>query len=250
MSNPAVSILAPAAIAAGREALKDEALTRLWLDLDSRHVDAIAEAVIRAALAAVLGDGAVACTEGEPCEETPEPFGLCGAHEAEQAHARGEHRWCDITCREAMGTEEMTNFVVARGYPGTAGALRELLRRAAEDAVSALAGREVPPPVLILGDEAPATMRVETDRYAVSPVPYGHPNYRDLVLFVVRRDHGWAITDGAGWIANERGAWTLNSYDALIFASSSQAKRIAARVADGIRLRAVRVLEAKRAREE
>lgn len=248
--HPTVSILGPAAVKAGREALEDEALTRLGRDLGTVHVEAITEAVIRAALAAVLPSGEVACTESQECDpDSPEEYRLCDAHEAAQSHARGVHRWCDVDCREAMGTVELTNFVVAKGYPGTAGALRELLHRAAEDAVAALAGREVPPPVLLVGDEDPGTMRVETDRYAVSPVPYGHRDYRNLLIYVVRHENGWGITDGAGWLANRRGSWTLNSDDAQIFTGAPEAKRVAVAIAEGIRLRAVSILEAKRRRE-
>ncbi|MEV5619443.1 hypothetical protein [Streptomyces bacillaris] len=51
--------------------------------------------------------------------------------EAARLHAAGDHQYCDVTCETAMPTEAMRNFVIAKGYPGTAGALDELLRRAA-----------------------------------------------------------------------------------------------------------------------
>ena len=57
---------------------------------------------------------------GEPCDR----------HETEQAHAAGEHCFCDVTCEAKFPTEHLRNFVVAKGYPGTAGALAELERRA------------------------------------------------------------------------------------------------------------------------
>ena len=48
----------------------------------------------------------------------------------ERDHARGDHTYCGITCEVEMPTEHLRNFVIAKGYPGTAGALDELLRRA------------------------------------------------------------------------------------------------------------------------
>ncbi|MCX4606802.1 hypothetical protein OG402_40975 [Streptomyces anulatus] len=51
--------------------------------------------------------------------------------EAARLHAAGDHQYCDVTCETAMPTDAMRNFVIAKGYPGTAGALDELLRRAA-----------------------------------------------------------------------------------------------------------------------
>lgn len=66
------------------------------------------------------------CSQPNPCEDG-EP---CATHEEEQAHAEGEHEYCGVTCEVQMPTEPMRNFIIARGYPGTAGALDELLRRA------------------------------------------------------------------------------------------------------------------------
>ncbi|MFG2352627.1 hypothetical protein [Streptomyces sp. NPDC048521] len=54
--------------------------------------------------------------------------------ETERDHAAGDHRYCDQTCEVEFPTEHLRNFVIAKGYPGTKGALDELLRRAAEDA--------------------------------------------------------------------------------------------------------------------
>ncbi|MFJ5973555.1 hypothetical protein [Streptomyces sp. NPDC093060] len=48
----------------------------------------------------------------------------------ERDHARGDHTYCGITCEIEMPTEHLRNFVIAKGYPGTRGALDELLRRA------------------------------------------------------------------------------------------------------------------------
>lgn len=67
------------------------------------------------------------CSQPNPCEDGE----LCDVHEEELAHAEGEHELCGVTCEVQMPSELMRNFIIARGYPGTAGALAELLRRAA-----------------------------------------------------------------------------------------------------------------------
>ena len=54
--------------------------------------------------------------------------------ETERDHARGDHTYCGITCEVEMPTEHLRNFVIAKGYPGTKGALDELLRRAQVEA--------------------------------------------------------------------------------------------------------------------
>lgn len=46
-------------------------------------------------------------------------------------HARGEHQHCGPTCETAFPGAQLRNFILAKGYPGTAGMLDELLRRAA-----------------------------------------------------------------------------------------------------------------------
>jgi hypothetical protein len=51
--------------------------------------------------------------------------------ETERDHAAGDHTYCGITCETELPTEHLRNFVIAKGYPGTKGALDELLRRAA-----------------------------------------------------------------------------------------------------------------------
>ncbi|MEV5261773.1 hypothetical protein AB0L02_27500 [Streptomyces anulatus] len=61
--------------------------------------------------------------------------------EAARLHAAGVHQYCDVTCETAMPTKAMRNFVIAKGYPGTAGALDELLRRATAAAPPAPADR-------------------------------------------------------------------------------------------------------------
>lgn len=52
--------------------------------------------------------------------------------ETERDHAVGDHTHCGVTCEVEMPTEHLRNFVIAKGYPGTKGALNELLRRAAD----------------------------------------------------------------------------------------------------------------------
>lgn len=96
--------------------------------------DGMREAVrrIRAVIDTAL-DGPAAPTARTPCSQ-PDPCKdgeLCDAHATEQAHAAGDHDYCDITCEAAMPSDQMRNFILAKGYPGTAGALNELLRRAA-----------------------------------------------------------------------------------------------------------------------
>ncbi|MFB6787650.1 hypothetical protein ACFCWT_13340 [Streptomyces olivaceus] len=54
--------------------------------------------------------------------------------ETERDHGRGDHTYCGITCAVELPTEHLRNFVIAKGYPGTKGALAELERRAAAGA--------------------------------------------------------------------------------------------------------------------
>lgn len=53
--------------------------------------------------------------------------------ETEHDHAAGIHTHCGLTCEVDLPTEQLRNFVIAKGYPGTAGALDELLRRARDE---------------------------------------------------------------------------------------------------------------------
>ncbi|MFE6903822.1 hypothetical protein ACFVFJ_44575 [Streptomyces sp. NPDC057717] len=71
-----------------------------------------------------------------PCNQggTGEP---CDRHETEQAHAEGEHAFCGVTCEAEFPTETLRNGILAKGYPGTAGMLNELLRRARHEATAA-----------------------------------------------------------------------------------------------------------------
>lgn len=57
--------------------------------------------------------------------------------ETERDHTAGDHTHCGITCETELPTEHLRNFVVAKGYPGTAGALDELVRRARQEGTRA-----------------------------------------------------------------------------------------------------------------
>lgn len=70
---------------------------------------------------------AIRTAAGQP--ETDEQ--RVGREEAERLHAAGDHQCCGATCEVEMPSVLLRNFIVAKGYPGTAGALDELLRRAA-----------------------------------------------------------------------------------------------------------------------
>jgi len=63
-----------------------------------------------------------------PAVETDEE--RADREETARDHARGDHTYCGITCEAEMPTEHLRNFLIAKGYPGTKGALDELLRRA------------------------------------------------------------------------------------------------------------------------
>jgi hypothetical protein len=62
--------------------------------------------------------------------------------ETEREHAAGNHQYCGVTCEVEMPSDMLRNFIVAKGYPGTAGALDELLRRARERAEQAESAME------------------------------------------------------------------------------------------------------------
>ncbi|MFJ5886822.1 hypothetical protein [Streptomyces californicus] len=71
-------------------------------------------------------------TAAEGAEETDEEQEQREDREATaRDHAAGDHQHCGFTCEVKLPTEHLRNFVIAKGYPGTAGALDELLRRAA-----------------------------------------------------------------------------------------------------------------------
>ncbi|WP_424864058.1 hypothetical protein [Streptomyces sp. MMS24-I29] len=45
-------------------------------------------------------------------------------------HAAGDHQYCGLTWEVETPSDMLRNFIIAKGYPGTAEALDELLRRA------------------------------------------------------------------------------------------------------------------------
>ncbi|MGW5852120.1 hypothetical protein ACWFQ8_29940 [Streptomyces sp. NPDC055254] len=49
-------------------------------------------------------------------------------------HTRGAHGYCGPTCEAEFPSAQLRNFILAKGYPGTAGMLDELLRRASTTA--------------------------------------------------------------------------------------------------------------------
>ncbi|KIF66221.1 hypothetical protein HY68_36520 [Streptomyces sp. AcH 505] len=56
--------------------------------------------------------------------------------EVARLHKAGDHEHCDQTCEIQLPSDMLRNFIVAKGYPGTGGALDELLRRAAAGVVA------------------------------------------------------------------------------------------------------------------
>lgn len=67
----------------------------------------------------------------DACEDPETDEQRTDREETERDHAAGDHRYCGQTCEVEFPTEHLRNFVIAKGYPGTRGALDELLRRAA-----------------------------------------------------------------------------------------------------------------------
>ncbi|NUU26026.1 MAG: hypothetical protein HOV68_31685 [Streptomycetaceae bacterium] len=55
--------------------------------------------------------------------------------ETERDHAAGDHQYCGVTCEAEFPSDMLRNGILAKGYPGTAGMLDELLRRVATAAV-------------------------------------------------------------------------------------------------------------------
>ncbi|MER5482961.1 hypothetical protein ABT024_07055 [Streptomyces sp. NPDC002812] len=78
--------------------------------------------------------------EATPAPELTEPDleHAADEHETAAEHARGEHEHCGPTCETAFPSEQLRNFALAKGYPGTASILDELLRRAAAEAAGQL----------------------------------------------------------------------------------------------------------------
>ncbi|MEU6661229.1 hypothetical protein [Streptomyces sp. NPDC046821] len=97
--------------------------------------------------AAGCTDPCIACMTGESHDPAPaQPVETdeerADREETERAHAEGEHAFCGLTCETELPTEHLRNFVVAKGYPGTKGALDELLRRARAETTAPLASAD------------------------------------------------------------------------------------------------------------
>jgi hypothetical protein len=71
---------------------------------------------------------ALMADEAQPAETDEQ---RADREETERDHAKGDHTHCGPTCQVEYPTEQLRNFILAKGYPGTAGMLDELLRRAA-----------------------------------------------------------------------------------------------------------------------
>ncbi|MFF7829760.1 hypothetical protein ACFZCM_31545 [Streptomyces rochei] len=119
-SAPVRKTLRRWAYAAGHiEAELDGAVDRMY-ELIARDVRRMA------------GETATTETQATAPAETDEE--RADREETERDHARGDHTHCGLTCEVQMPTEHLRNFVIAKGYPGTKGALAELERRAAAGA--------------------------------------------------------------------------------------------------------------------
>ncbi|MFF7147534.1 hypothetical protein ACFZAO_05605 [Streptomyces griseoaurantiacus] len=99
--------------------------------------------------------------------------------ETARDHARGDHTHCGITCEVELPTEHLRNFVIAKGYPGTKGALDELLRRAAASAA---------PSNIEAGDRA--ALR---DRIAAALLTTRRADYADLGVKANHRQHNFDV---------------------------------------------------------
>ncbi|MFD5509146.1 hypothetical protein ACFWIB_15395 [Streptomyces sp. NPDC127051] len=88
-------------------------------------------------------------------------------HETATEHARGEHEHCGPTCETEFPGSALRNFILAKGYPGTAGALDELLRRASTTGPEPLAEQPGVSRALVyreLADEQEATATTDVIR--------------------------------------------------------------------------------------
>jgi hypothetical protein len=74
--------------------------------------------------------GVAPATDRAALDESETDEQRADREETKRDHARGDHTHCGITCEAELPTEHLRNFVIAKGYPGTKGALDELLRRA------------------------------------------------------------------------------------------------------------------------
>ncbi|WP_030568544.1 hypothetical protein [Streptomyces aureocirculatus] len=98
---------------------------------------------LASAIAGALGTGP-APAPAETAEQRAD------REETEREHATGIHTHCGLTCETELPTEHLRNFVIAKGYPGTKGALDGLLRRAgAAGAASSAPALQAAPPAEI-----------------------------------------------------------------------------------------------------
>ena len=88
------------------------------------------EGGVRTALTGLLREQAREARQ-DPTQDGETDEQRADREETERDHAAGDHTYCGITCETELPTEHLRNFVIAKGYPGTKGALDELLRRAA-----------------------------------------------------------------------------------------------------------------------
>ncbi|MGW0821796.1 hypothetical protein [Streptomyces sp. NPDC002845] len=109
------------------------------------------------------------CSEPNGCDPDGD---LCDQHETELAHAEGEHAFCGVTCEVEFPTEMLRNGILAKGYPGTAGMLDELLRRAATEPKAAVVESEPDDGPRLLFWEGPAGASFSDGRVTV-PISRG-----------------------------------------------------------------------------
>ncbi|MEU1155742.1 hypothetical protein ABZ369_22375 [Streptomyces sp. NPDC005918] len=128
------------AIALGADGLVPSTDHALGVDFDGRPAARVLFAYapdvpeeVRIALRQAIGE---AITDRETDEERAD------REKTERDHARGDHAHCGLNCEVELPTEQLRTFVVAKGYPGTKGALDELLRRARAEATTTSAATE------------------------------------------------------------------------------------------------------------
>lgn len=100
-----------------------------------------------------------------------------------------------------------------------------------------------------LGHTDPPVL-VEATRYTVSVLPRDDVNFNAYALYVQRRRGGWGITDGAGWVADWQHRWTLDHYDALLFAELTDALALARKLAPGVTVNGATAIDAYRRTHE
>jgi hypothetical protein len=89
-------------------------------------------------------------------------------------------------------------------------------------------------------------IQIEATRYSVSMLPRDDANFHAYVIFVQRRDDGWGITDGLGWVEGPNGHWHLDYHEALTFAELDDALALARKLAPGRTAKGITAAEAYR----